>query len=322
VVAADLMEAPTGTAGHPNWRATVVRHDEGGGSTLVMAMNHALTDYRSSLWVADQFIAGRFPGEMTPACEESLPGLAYGDPTAADLIEAWWTSRAGERWEAAGIDRLTAALPPASRARLGCVRFSAEETALFRARCEAEGVTLNGAVAVALRDAVEARTVTHSVDMHRFIRPALPPAPGIAISHIYTDVPDRGSVPDFWEAAREVRSAVFDQIWAGAHGDALLILPKVLLRGELDLTTRVADLTITGSPTYRAPGMADPDPDTLMELVLSSARGGGDIVLLSHYQDRLQLLSSCPDAPPTGHRRLDLEAVADRLRTATGMASP
>lgn len=303
-VASDLLTRRVGTQGQPLWRAVLIA--DGGESTIVLAVHHALTDWRSSCWVADHFINGTDPGPLAPAAEELLPPSVFGDHEAADLIEEWWGGRAAALWAAAGLDRLTAALPPAAPSRLHRVLFSELATQTLQDRCQAEGVTLNGAVAVALRDVTGGTRIAHSIDMHRFIRPALAPAPGIAVSHLFTDLPATG---EFWETARHVRGALFEAIQRGEHGDALLILPRVLLRGDMAAAGGVAGLTITGFPTLRAPGMAAPDPDQVMQLVLSSARGGGDIMILSHDAGRLQLLAGSPLSRPA----LDLGAVAARL---------
>lgn len=314
-LAAGMLDQRVGGGDSPLWRAMLVRHrGEDAGSTLLLTTNHALTDWRTCLLIADAFIAGRHPGELEPACEELLPPSAYGDPNAAELIDGWWTTKAGARWEAVGLDRLASVLPTASPARIDCLRLSAKETAAFQARCRAESATPNGALAVALRDCLGAGQVAHSVDMNRFIHPAPPPGPGLAVSHIFTDLPAAGDTADFWEAAREVRGAVFEQIRTGRHGDALLILPKVLLQREMALTGGSADLTITGAPTHANPSVGDPDSDTTMRLVLSSARGGGDVVLLSYFDGRLQLMSNCPT---TGRPPLDLGVIAARLCAAT-----
>lgn len=306
-VATDLLHQRVGGPNHPLWRAVVIRH--AGGSTLALATNHALTDWRSGLVVADAFLAGRHPGPLEPACEESLPPEVFGDPDSADLIDGWWSAKAGARWEAAGLDRLAGVLPAASPVAVTCLRFSTEDTAAFLARCKAEGVTPNHALMVALRDCLGVRTVALSVDMSRFIHPSPPPGPGLAVSHLFADLADPAVIPEFWGAARAARAAVRDRIKGGAHGDALLILPKVLLQRDMALTGGSADLTITGSPTRAS---RRPDPDTVMELVLSSPRGGGDIVMLSNFDGRIQLMSSCPAARSV----LDLEAIADRMRAA------
>src|SRR5690348_1674766 len=92
-----LQSVRVGTEGHPPWHAVIQDHP--GGTTLVLAVNHALTDWRTALHVARSFLADADPGDLAPACEELLPPTSFADPAAASLIEAWWTSRAGERWE-------------------------------------------------------------------------------------------------------------------------------------------------------------------------------------------------------------------------------
>ncbi|HEY9568230.1 MAG TPA: hypothetical protein VIR38_09075, partial [Thalassobaculum sp.] len=242
-----------------------------------------------------------------PACEEALPAALFGHPEAADLIEEWWLTRAAGRWEAIGLERLAAVLPSPAASRFDLVRLSEEETAAFQARCEEEGGSLNGAVATALRDVTGARSVAHAVDMSRFARPPLPHGPGLAVSHVFARNPDG----PFWEAVRDVRTTVFDRIQAGEAGDSLLILPRALLREGGAFNAEPADVTISGFPTYRrADALRGEHP---MQIVVSSARGGGDVVMLTYDGGRLQLISCCPADGPG----LDLGAIAGRLRTAT-----
>jgi hypothetical protein len=68
-------------------------------------------------------------------------------------------------------------------------------------------------------------------------------------------------------------------------------------------------MTITGAPTV---GRPDTDPDSDMQLVMSSARGGGGILILSRSQDCLQLIAGSPADQP----QIPLQAVAERLVAA------
>lgn len=68
-------------------------------------------------------------------------------------------------------------------------------------------------------------------------------------------------------------------------------------------------MTITGAPTV---GTRDADADTAMSLVLSSARGGGGIIILSWAGDCLQLLAGAP----AGATPVPLPAVVERLLAA------
>jgi hypothetical protein len=222
-VAERLTDVRVGTEGHPPWHAVVIHQGEG--SILVLAVHHSLTDYRTSLWVAHCLLEGVSPGPHAPPCEELLEPSVFGDPEAESLISQWWLARAGARWHAVGVPRLAQFLPAPCKTRLRAVKFSLEETAAFERRCAAEGVTLN---AVALRDAIGARRVAHSIDLSRFIKPPLEDGPGIAISHLVADVAEG----EFWEAARDVRAKVFEQVMAGAPADELLVLPRALLQTE------------------------------------------------------------------------------------------
>lgn len=307
--AEELLDERVGTEGQPGWRATVQDHP--GGSTLVLAVNHALTDWRRSLLVARSFVRGSTsPGELAPPCEELLPASAFSAPDAGELIEEWWTSRAGTLWETAGLERLTAVLPPPARTRLRLARLPQAETDRLQRRCEAEGVSLNSALAIAVRDVMELSAVAHSVDMERFIRPAPRPGPGLAVSHVFTALPPG----EFWEAARENRSLLFEQIKAGAAGDALLVLPRLLLRPGTTPSYERAAMTITGGPTVRS--RHDPsgdDEDEVMQVVLSSARGGGGILILSFHGRCLQLVAGSPEDQP----EVPLPAIVDRLLSAS-----
>jgi hypothetical protein len=68
-------------------------------------------------------------------------------------------------------------------------------------------------------------------------------------------------------------------------------------------------MTITGAPTASAKARRE---DIEMELVLSSARGGGNILVLSHDGDCLQLIAgSSADQP-----EVPLASIAERLANA------
>ena len=305
-VAERLLDRRVGTDGHPPWHAAVLQH--GDTSTVVLAVNHAVADYRTGQWLADRLLAGTHPGEIAPACEEVLPSRLYGGEESLDLVEEWWLARAGARWEAIGLDRLASVLPVPSRSGLDMVRLSADDTAALQARIEDEGASLNGAVAVALRDLAGTDRVAHAVDMSRFVRPPLPQAPGVAVSHVFASNP---ADEDFWEAARGVRGAIFERIQAGEAGDALLILPRALLREGSAFVSEPSAVTISGFPTYRRPEDAgDGHP---MQIVLSSARGGGDVVMLTYDGARLQLIGCRPE----DGEGVDLESLADRLLAAS-----
>jgi hypothetical protein len=171
-------------------------------------------------------------------------------------------------------------------------------------------VSLNSALAIAVRDVMGLSVVAYSVDMERFIRPAPPPGPGLAVSHIFTALPSG----EFWEAARENRSLLFEQIKAGAAGDALLVLPRLLLRPGTTPSYERAAMTITGGPTVRSRQDAGgDDEDEVMQVVLSSARGGGGILILSFHGGRLQLVAGSPEDQP----EVPLSAIVERLLSAS-----
>lgn len=296
-----LQDVRVGSAGHPPWHALALHGP--GATTLVLAVNHALTDWRTSLLVAHAFLRDEHPGPLAPSCEEMLPATSFGAPDADALLDAWWSSRAGARWQALGREGLTAILPRQAPTRFSLLRLSAADTARLQGRCEAEGVSLNGALAIALRDAMGIDAVAHSVDMERFIRPAPPRGPGLAVAHVFTPL----APGPFWDAARDNRAALFEQIRGGAAGDVLLSLPRLLMGAQP--TYQPAVMTITGAPTV---GTRDADPDLAMQLVMSSARGGGGILILSWWRDCLQLIAGTPSDQP----EVPLQAVADRLLEA------
>ncbi|MDR3537991.1 MAG: hypothetical protein P4L71_15970 [Acetobacteraceae bacterium] len=301
VAAQRLQDIRVGSAGHPPWHAVVQHHPDT--TTLVLAVNHALTDWRTSLHVAHAFLNDKHSGPLAPPCEEMLPASSFGAPDAGALLDAWWSSRAALRWQALGRGGLTAILPHQAPTRFSLHRLSQTDTTRLQGRCEAEGVSLNGALAIALRDTMQIDAVAHSVDMDRFIRPAPPRGPGLAVAHVFTPL-----VPGpFWDAARDNRAALFEQIRIGAAGDVLLSLPRLLLGAEP--TYQPAVMTITGAPTV---GTRTADPDTIMQLVMSSARGGGGIVILSWQWDCLQLIAGTPSDQP----KVPLQAVADQLLNA------
>jgi hypothetical protein len=301
-VAERLQNERVGSAGHPPWQAVIQHHPDH--VTLILAVNHALTDWRTSLLVAHAFLADRHPGPLAPPCEEMLPQSSFAAPDADALLDAWWSSRAGARWHSLGKQGLTAILPQAEPTGFALHLLSRADSDRLQARCEAEGVSLNGAVAIALRDTMQITAVAHSVDMDRFIRPPPPPGPGLAVAHVFTDLGDG----PFWDAARDNRAALFDQIRQGAAGDILLSLPRLLMGGTP--TYQPAVMTITGAPTVRAREAAD--PAVAMQLVMSSARGGGGIVILSHHDDCLQLIAGTPAGLPP----VPLQSVCDTLLDA------
>ena len=96
--AEQLLEARVGTEQHPPFCARLLCGEAR--STLLLALNHALVDYRAGLWLAESFLRGIEPVPLAPACEELLPADAYGRADAEALIDAWWSRRAAERWEA------------------------------------------------------------------------------------------------------------------------------------------------------------------------------------------------------------------------------
>jgi hypothetical protein len=302
-VAQELLDIRVGTAGVPPWHA--VELSGAAHVTLLLAVNHAVTDWRTALTVGHAFLEDRHPGAMTPPCEEMLPESFYGDPDAAALIDGWWSSRAAARWEAVGMDRLISILPPATPTRFALQKFSAEATDRLRMRCEDEGTSLNGVLAVAMRDVMGIDSVAHAVGLERFIRPAPPEGPGLAVSHVFTRL-ERG---EFWDAARQSRDTLFQEIKNGAAGDALLPLPKFLLMPDTPPDYEKATMTITGAPTVGAKAVRE---DIEMELVLSSARGGGNILVLSYDRDCLQLIAGTSAGQP----EVPLTAIAERIAHA------
>lgn len=294
-----LLDVHVGNVGHPPWHAVVQHHPDG--ATLILAVNHALTDWRTSLHVAQAFLADRHPGALAPACEEMLPATSFGAPDADALLDAWWSNRAGARWQGLGLEGMTAILPRQGPTRFQVFRFPAADTERLLGRCEAEGASLNGALAIALRDAMRVEAVAHSVDMERFIRPPPPPGPGLAVAHVFT----RLRPGAFWDAARDNRADLFGEIRDGAAGDTLLALPRLLMGAAP--VYQPAVMTITGAPTFGMRGVAD--PDTAMQLVMSSARGGGGIMILSMFRDCLQLVAGTSADQP----EIPLGAVAGRL---------
>lgn len=302
-VAQELLDIRVGTVGVPPWHA--VELSGTAHTTLLLAVNHAVTDWRTALTVGHAFLEDRHPGAMAPACEEMLPESFYGDRDAGALIDGWWSPRAAARWEAVGVERLISILPPATPTRFTAHKLDAEATARLTMRCEDEGASLNAVLAVATRDVLGIDNVAHAVGLERFIRPAPPDGPGLAVSHVFTKL-DRG---EFWDSARQSRDTLFQEIRNGAAGDALLPLPKFLLKPDMPPSYEKAAMTITGAPTANVKAR----PDGIeMELVLSSARGGGNILVLSHDGDCLQLIAGTSAGQP----EVPLAAIAERLAHA------
>jgi hypothetical protein len=172
-------------------------------------------------------------------------------------------------------------------------------------RCEDEGASLNAVLAVASRDVMGIDSVAHAVGLERFIRPAPPEGPGLAVSHVFTKL-DRG---EFWDSARESRDTLFQEIRNGAAGDALLPLAQFLLTPATPPCFAKAALSLSGAPTAVAKAIRE---GIEMELVLSSARGGGNILVLSHDGDCLQLIAGTSAGQP----EVPLVAIAERLTHA------
>jgi len=297
-----LLDVRVGNAGQPPWHAVVQSYP--GGTTLLLSLNHALTDWRTSLQVAHAFLADEYPGPLAPPCEEMLPRTLFGAADADAMIDAWWSSRATARWHALGLEALTAILPRQGATRFAVCRLTPDDTAKLQDCCDAEGATLNGALAVALRDTMQIDRVAHAVDMARFIRPPPAPGPGLAVAHVFTPL-GPGS---FWHAARDNRAELFAQIRDGAAGDILLELPRLLLGGTPEY--QPATMTITGAPTVGQSDIAD--PQATMCLVVSSARGGGGIIIISSHRGALQLIAGSPVDQPD----VPLDAIVARLLAA------
>ena len=98
-VAQELLDVRVGTGDAPPWHAVDVRGEAH--TTLVLAVNHALTDWRTSLTVGHAFLDDTHPGELAPPCEEMLPDSAYGDLEAGSLLDGMVVEpcrrRAGKR---------------------------------------------------------------------------------------------------------------------------------------------------------------------------------------------------------------------------------
>lgn len=305
-VADRLNGERVGTEGHPPWRAIVIQHARG--STLVLALLHALADARSGMWIARRLIERAHPGHVGPACEDMLPPAAFGRADAQELMEQWWLPRASARWEAIGVDRLAGYLASPAPSVLDRAFLGAEDTKALRARCRSEKVSLNAAVALALRDAVGVSAVRYAVDMCRFIAPHPDPAPGVILSHVDVDLP----AGTFWDAARSVRAGLRERLASGASGDALLRLPGLLLaRDGQDVAAFAATAPqVTISDLTRI-GIRGAEGCTML-CTTSSARGGGAVVSISFEGGGLNLVSSArEDHPP-----IPLDDIARRLAQA------
>ncbi|HSP25455.1 MAG TPA: hypothetical protein VLQ65_09785 [Saliniramus sp.] len=278
-----LLQVRVGTQGHPPFHAVLLEHGEG--ATLLLALSHALFDYRSALMAVEAFLAGHDPGAPMPACEELLPTGAYSDEDADDLIDYWWRRDAGIRWEAAGLARLAAALPPATPTRLASSGLTRDDAEALERRCREEGVSLANALAVAASSASGETAVAFAIDMARFIDPP-PSGPGLAISHLTAEVPPG----NFWEAARAVRRQLREGIEAGLAGDRLLDLPRALRQGGLDGIARSAAVTVTGAP--RPAQAAAGAESCTARWVVSSARGGGFVINPVRSDQGIELLAS------------------------------
>jgi hypothetical protein len=201
--AQELLALRAGTEGHPCWHLRLLRHRTG--TTLLLSMLHALADMHSALAIGHALLAGRRPAALPPSFEELLPPALFAEANASAILEQWWSTETGRRWRAIGTERITAMLPLAAPSSLAALRMEPGDTAALVARCGAERASLGCALAAALQDVLSVRSVGHSLDLRRFIDSPLPAtAPGIAVSHITTQLGSDASAP-FWQRARAVR---------------------------------------------------------------------------------------------------------------------
>jgi|GEM_PF-876532 len=282
-----LLQVRIGTQGHPPYHAVLLEH--GDRATLLLALSHALFDYRSALMAADAFLEGRDPGSLMPACEELLPPHACSAQDADELIDYWWRREAGIRWEAAGLARLAEALPPPAPTHLASRSLTQAQAADLERRCRDEGVSLANALGIATAGASGERAIAYAVDMARFIEPR-PSGPGLAISHLQAEVPHAA----FWDAARSVRRQLRQGIEAGFAGDRLLDLPRALRQGSLDGIQQNAPASITSAPRSVSSIASDEK-----RWVVSSARGGGFVVNPVRTDQGLELLA-CTQTSESG----------------------
>lgn len=302
--AQELLALRAGTEGHPCWHLRLLRHRTC--TTLLLSMLHAVIDMRSALAIGHALLAGRRPAALPPSFEELLPPALFAEANASAILERWWSTETGRQWQAIGTERITAMLPPAAPSSLFALQMEPSETEALVARCGAERASLGCALVATLQDVLGVRSVGHSLDLRRFIDPPLPAtAPGIAVSHITTQLSPDASQP-FWQRARAVRAELQRGVRSGVAGDILLTLPRAL-RGET--TGRPADapeVTIS----YSRFNDADLDASRLHTAIGIAPARSGAVLTAATARGRLELVAASPACATP----LPLRAVATRLR--------
>ena len=304
-----LLASRVGTEGHPSCRVLVLQGRSN--ATLLLAMHHALADYRSGLFMLRRLLAGRPAGRLAGPLEDALPESAFGRADAARRLDEWWSQRASLIWAQAGLQRLAANMPAAGSTRIRITWLSAEQTQAIDRQRRHLGMGMNAAIAVAIARAASLDSVSHAIDMTRYLPSWTTEGPGIAISHLYTPVGAGG----FREAARAVQGSLREQMGRGAAGDQLLALPDSLFRGRVDAEAHPEAAGITGVPVQSVAGL--PDLPELARLRIESqfaigpASAGGCVINLFRDHGRLGLIVSLrPDDPADLGERIKVELAA------------
>uniref|UniRef100_UPI001357273C wax ester/triacylglycerol synthase domain-containing protein n=1 Tax=Geminicoccus flavidas TaxID=2506407 RepID=UPI001357273C len=143
-----LLRAPVGMAGAPAWHLSVV--EEKGETVVLLALHHALTDARGGLALVGHLLDGRPLPPLPPSFEELLADEAWPDSSVQDEVLGWWSRRMTDRLRSLDLAKLATLLPRPEPARLAVDRLPPDEFDRLRARCQAEGATLHGALVAAL----------------------------------------------------------------------------------------------------------------------------------------------------------------------------
>lgn len=288
-----LLQMRVGTQGHPAFHARILQG--GTKSTILLALNHALADYRAALEIARCLLEGRTLDTGVGTLEELLPEEAFSDPEAGDIIDSWWSQGAAMNWRAAGLDRLVGMFPKPGTTRLKHVAFNAMQSAELDILCQRTGASLNSLAAVAIRDAMGIDEISHAVDMTRALADARQ-LPSLAVSHVRTQVPVGASPLD-------VRETLHARLSAKVAADDLLVLPKALNLGRIGASAQPARAGITSAPKglrdHIRPNGAEPIPITA-QCVVSAARGGGFVLNIVRKKAQIHLITCLTDADSEG----------------------
>ena len=302
-VAEALLHAPVGMAGAPAWRLSVV--EEAGGTVVLLALHHALTDARGGLALVGHLLDGRPLPPLPPSFEELLADEAWPDPSVQDEVLGWWSRHMTDRLRSLDLAKLAALLPSPEPACLAVDRLPPAAFDRLQARCRAEGTTLHGALVAALPTGTASK-LGHAVDMRRFLPPSLAGEAWLALSHLETELPDAAP---FWERARAASTNVRTALASGAAGAALAELPRTLA-GARFVPPAAPPLTVSNGGRQDLP--AGSHGRATWYMALAGVNPGAPVLAASGSGEALLVASVTPASRPP----LPLDRLVEKLAAA------